>query len=150
MLAFAALAPCAFAQGATPAKLSLNTGKEIYEAACIACHGSGGKGMDTGGMKMDCMKTMENMKDMKRDCMGNGAANAASMSSGEVKDVNKANNSITLKHGPIDNMHMGPMTMAFAVKDPAVLSRVKVGDKVKFKVENINDIATITSLVVQK
>jgi hypothetical protein len=29
MLAFAALAPCAFAQGATPATLSLNTGKEI-------------------------------------------------------------------------------------------------------------------------
>jgi mono/diheme cytochrome c family protein len=45
MLAFAALAPCAFAQGATPAKLSLNTGKEIYEAACIACHGPNGKGM---------------------------------------------------------------------------------------------------------
>jgi Cu/Ag efflux protein CusF len=115
-----------------------------------ADQGSGGKGMDTGGMKMDCMKNMENMKDMKMDCMGNGSANAASMSSGEVKDVNKANKSITLKHGPIDNMHMGPMTMAFAVKDPAVLSRVKVGDKVKFKVENVNDIATITSLVVQK
>ena len=45
MLAFAVLAPCAFAQGATPAKLSLNTGKEIYEAACIACHGPNGKGM---------------------------------------------------------------------------------------------------------
>jgi len=45
MLAFAALAPCAFAQGAAPAKLSLNTGKEIYEAACIACHGPNGKGM---------------------------------------------------------------------------------------------------------
>jgi mono/diheme cytochrome c family protein len=45
MLAFAALAPCAFAQSATPATLSLNTGKEIFEAACIACHGPGGKGM---------------------------------------------------------------------------------------------------------
>ena len=45
ILAFAALAPCAFAQGATPTKLSLNTGKEIYEAACIACHGPNGKGM---------------------------------------------------------------------------------------------------------
>jgi len=45
MLAFAALAPCAFAQGTTTAKLSLSTGKEIYEAACIACHGPNGKGM---------------------------------------------------------------------------------------------------------
>jgi cytochrome c553 len=45
MLAFAALTPCAFPQVASPAKLSLNTGKEIYEAACIACHGHQGKGM---------------------------------------------------------------------------------------------------------
>jgi mono/diheme cytochrome c family protein len=45
VLTFAALAPCAFAQGATPVELSLNTGKEIFEAACIACHGPNGKGM---------------------------------------------------------------------------------------------------------
>jgi mono/diheme cytochrome c family protein len=45
MLVFAALAPCAFSQNAIPARLSLNTGKEIFEAACIACHGPGGKGM---------------------------------------------------------------------------------------------------------
>src|SRR5438876_3450882 len=45
MLVFAALAPCTFAQGAPSAKLSLNTGKEIFEAACIACHGPNGKGM---------------------------------------------------------------------------------------------------------
>src|SRR5712664_1775916 len=45
MLALAAWAQCVFAQGATPARLSLNTGKEIYEAACIACHGPDGKGM---------------------------------------------------------------------------------------------------------
>jgi mono/diheme cytochrome c family protein len=45
MLVFAALAPCTFAQRATPAKLSLDTGKEIYEAACIACHGPNGQGM---------------------------------------------------------------------------------------------------------
>jgi Cu(I)/Ag(I) efflux system protein CusF len=111
---------------------------------------NGGKGMDMGGMKMDCMKNMENMKGMQMDCMGTNAAKATSMSDGEVKHVDKANKSITLKHGPIDNMHMGPMTMAFAVKDPALLSKVKTGDKVKFKVENVNGIATVTALTVQK
>src|SRR6266404_319544 len=45
MLAFAALGQCARRQSTTPAKLSLETGKEIYEAACIACHGTNGKGM---------------------------------------------------------------------------------------------------------
>ena len=44
-LAIAAWAPWAFAQEPNPARLSLNTGKEIFEAACVACHGSGGKGM---------------------------------------------------------------------------------------------------------
>src|SRR6266478_5503635 len=57
MLAFAALAPCAFAQGAAPAKLSLNTGKEIYEAACIACHGPNGKGMPDTTVGFDKPKT---------------------------------------------------------------------------------------------
>lgn len=33
------------AQDAPPAKLKLNTGKEIYRAACVACHGPDGKGM---------------------------------------------------------------------------------------------------------
>lgn len=42
------------------------------------------------------------------------------------------------------------MTMAFAVKDVSRLSKVKVGDKVKFRVENVNDVATITSLSVPK
>jgi len=126
-----------------------------FGCAAFAMHvyagqGMGGKGMDMGGMKMDCMKNMEGMKGMQRNCMGSGAAQAASMSDGEVKDVDKANKSILLKHGPIENMHMGPMTMAFAVKDPAQLSKVKVGDKVKFTVENVNDIATVTALTVQK
>ncbi len=40
--------------------------------------------------------------------------------------------------------------MAFAVKAPALPFRVKVGDKVKLTAENVNDIATITSLTVQK
>jgi Cu/Ag efflux protein CusF len=42
------------------------------------------------------------------------------------------------------------MTMAFAVKDPSMLSNVKVGDKVKFRVDNVKDVATVTALTVQK
>src|SRR5260370_34817942 len=60
MLAFAALAPSAFAQDTTPARLSLNTGKEIFEAACIACHGSGGKGMPDTTVGFEKPKTFPN------------------------------------------------------------------------------------------
>src|ERR1700676_5788979 len=60
MLAFAALARCAFAQDAIPAQLSLNTGKEIFEAACIACHGSGGTGMPDTTVGFDKPKSFPN------------------------------------------------------------------------------------------
>ncbi|RJG05412.1 copper transporter [Noviherbaspirillum cavernae] len=98
----------------------------------------GGKdmGMDMGGMNMDSMKSH--------------SAGRASMTEGVVRGVDKANKSILLKHGPIENMHMGAMTMAFVVKDVAMLSKVKDGDKVKFSVENIDGVATITALNVEQ
>jgi Cu(I)/Ag(I) efflux system protein CusF len=120
-----------------------------------ADQGKGGMG-NTGGMKMDCMKNMDNMKDMKMDCMGSDAgkdpSKATSLSDGEVKAVDKANKNITLKHGPIKSktVEMGPMTMSFPVTDPSLLSNLKVGDRVKFTAENVNDVATVTSLIVQK
>jgi Cu(I)/Ag(I) efflux system protein CusF len=114
--------------------------------------GKGGMGT-MNGMKMDCMK---NMKDMKMDCMGNNegkdSSKSTSMSDGEVKAVDKKYKNITLKHGPIKSktVEMGPMTMSFPVKDPSLLSNIKVGDKVKFTAENVDNTATVTSLIVQK
>lgn len=128
-------------------------GLTVVALVAYADQGSGGKGMDMDNMQMNCMK---NMKDMKVDCMensvGKASSKAPSMSDGEVKAVDKANKSITLKHGPIKSttVEMGPMTMSFPVQDAALLSSVKVGDKVRFSVENIKDAATVTSLKVQK
>lgn len=118
------------------------------------------KGM--GEMKMDCtknmgnMKGMEGMQGMKMDCMGKASTKDASkvtpMSTGEVKAIDKANNSITLKHGPIKSktVEMGAMTMTFPVQKPSLLAKVRVGSRVKFSVDNVNDVATVTALVVQK
>ena len=61
--------------------------------------------------------------------------NAASMSDGEVRKIDKDAKKITLKHGEIKNLDMPAMTMVFQVKDVALLDKVKVGDKVKFKAE---------------
>lgn len=117
----------------------------------------GGKGMDMGNMKMDCSINMGDMKGMKEmdrmkgmDCMDQGSAKAASLTDGEVKNVDAKAGQVTLKHGRIKNMKMPPMTMAFPVQDPSVLSSLKEGSKVKFALENVNGVPTITSLVPQK
>ncbi|VXB78925.1 putative Cation efflux system protein CusF [Pseudomonas sp. 8BK] len=55
-----------------------------------------------------------------------------SMSQGEVRKIDAANLKITLRHGPLANIGMPPMTMVFQVQDAAQLEGLKVGDKVSF------------------
>ena len=50
----------------------------------------------------------------------------------EVRRVDKAAATLTLKHGEIRNLDMPPMTMVFGVRDKALLEQVKAGDKVRF------------------
>lgn len=69
-----------------------------------------------------------------------------SMSHGEVKKVDNAAGKLTIKHGPLENLGMEGMTMAFKVKDPAMLSQVKVGDKIDFVAEEVNGSLTVTKL----
>jgi Cu/Ag efflux protein CusF len=87
---------------------------------------------------------MGNM-DMSSSATQSGAANS-SMSHGEVKKVDMSTGKITIKHGPLENLGMEGMTMAFKVKDPAMLSQVKVGDKIDFVAEDINGALTVTKL----
>lgn len=56
------------------------------------------------------------------------------MTEGEVKKINTATGKITIKHGPIENLDMPPMTMVFGVEDKAMLENLAKGDKVKFLV----------------
>ncbi len=65
---------------------------------------------------------------------------------GEVVKVDKAAAKITLKHAPIKNLDMDAMTMVFRVADPAMLDKVKAGDKVKFEADRVNGAITITSM----
>jgi Cu(I)/Ag(I) efflux system protein CusF len=62
-----------------------------------------------------------------------GAAPASDLADGEVRRIDRDARKITLRHGEIRNLSMPPMTMVFQVKDPALLDRVKVGDKVRFR-----------------
>ena len=62
-------------------------------------------------------------------------APARDMAEAEVRKVDKDASKITLKHGPIKNLDMPPMTMVFQVKDAALLDKVAAGDKVRFTAE---------------
>ena len=65
---------------------------------------------------------------------------------GEVRKIDRAGKKLTLKHGEISGMDMPPMTMVFAVKDAALLDRLKVGAPVRFKVQQSGATLLITEL----
>ena len=68
------------------------------------------------------------------------------MVDGEVRKVDKDTRKITLRHGEIKKLDMPAMTMVFQVKDPAMLDKFKVGDKVKFKAEGTGGALTVTEI----
>ena len=70
----------------------------------------------------------------------------AAMSDGEVRKVDKDAKKITLRHGPIKNLDMPPMTMVFQVKDPAMLDKVNTGDKVRFSAEKTGGAYIVTGI----
>ena len=75
---------------------------------------------------------------------------AGTMSIGEVRKIDKNLGKMTIKHGPLVNLGMDPMTMVFRVRDPAMLDQVSVGDKVKFVVEQPNGQLTVTRIEKEK
>jgi Cu/Ag efflux protein CusF len=63
-----------------------------------------------------------------------------------VRTVDKSAKKITLRHGEIPNLDMGPMTMVFQVQDPALLDKVKAGDKVRFTADQIKGAYTVLTI----
>lgn len=73
-------------------------------------------------------------------------AASADMTEGEIRKVDMDNKKITIKHGEIKNLDMPGMTMVFLVKDPALLEKAKVGEKIRFKVEKAGGAMVVTDI----
>ncbi|MDO9312966.1 MAG: copper-binding protein [Burkholderiaceae bacterium] len=73
-------------------------------------------------------------------------ADAADLTDGEVRKIDREAGKVTLKHGDIRNLDMPGMTMVFAVKDKSMLDSLKAGDKVKFKAIDDRGKLTITEI----
>lgn len=74
------------------------------------------------------------------------ASVSTALAEGEVRRVDRAQGRLTLRHGPIENLNMPPMTMVFRVQDPAWLEGLKAGDNIRFQAERINGTYTVTRL----
>ena len=74
------------------------------------------------------------------------AKSSAALTEGEVRKVDKEAKKLTIRHGPITNLDMPPMTMVFQVQDPAVLDSVKAGDKIRFQAEKSDGAYTVTQV----
>ncbi|GAB3478508.1 copper-binding protein [Polaromonas eurypsychrophila] len=87
------------------------------------------------------------MGDTKKD---SAMAAPADMADGEIRKVDMDNKKITIKHGEIKNLDMPGMTMVFQAKDPALLGKVKAGDKVRFKAEKDGTAFVVTDILPAK
>ncbi len=68
---------------------------------------------------------------------------ALSKTAGLVKKVDKAAGKVTIRHGPIVNLEMPKMTMIFRVRDPAMLDRLKEGDRILFVADRVDGKITV-------
>lgn len=74
------------------------------------------------------------------------AAQARVMADGVVRRIDLANAKVTLRHGPIPNIDMPPMTMVYRVQPPSLLDGVKVGDTVTFHAEENGGAYVVTAI----
>jgi Cu/Ag efflux protein CusF len=78
-----------------------------------------------------------------RAAAGSILAQASAMADGEVRRIDAEAGKVTLRHGPIPSLDMGPMNMVFRVKDRAMLEKMKVGQKIRFEAAKIEGQLTV-------
>lgn len=74
------------------------------------------------------------------------AAGHAALTEGEITRRDARTGKLTIRHAEIVNLGMAPMTMVFAVQDPAQAAALQPGDKVRFRVERVNGALVITHI----
>jgi Cu(I)/Ag(I) efflux system periplasmic protein CusF len=83
------------------------------------------------------------MKGMKSEKKASGEVHKGT---GVVTKVDRPAGKVTLKHDPIQSLNWPTMTMAFAVKDKAMLDRLAKDKKVEFEFVQQGQQFVITSI----
>lgn len=75
--------------------------------------------------------------------MANHAADKMPMVEATVKKVDKSAGKVTLAHGPLVNLNMPAMTMAFKVREAGWIEQMKAGQKIRFVADNVDGAMTV-------
>lgn len=78
------------------------------------------------------------------------APEAVAPTDGVIKRLDRASGTVTITHGELPNLNMGPMTMSFKAKTPAMLKKWKEGDKIRFRAAEIKGELVVTSIEAAK
>jgi Cu(I)/Ag(I) efflux system protein CusF len=74
-------------------------------------------------------------------------AQSSGLVRGQVIDVDQSAGEITIRHGPMKKLGMDRgMTMVFRAQEPAMLKKVKAGDRVKFEALDENGDYSVTRI----
>lgn len=71
---------------------------------------------------------------------------AGPLTTGLVKKLDAKQMKVTIKHGKLVNLDMDAMTMVFAVKDEAMMKKLKEGANIKFKADRVNGRLTVVEV----
>lgn len=71
---------------------------------------------------------------------------AGPLAAGVVKKLDAKQMKVTIKHGELKNLEMPAMTMVFAIKDDAMMKRLKEGSNINFKADRVNGQLTVVEL----
>jgi len=105
------------------------------------------KGMEGMDMKdMDAKKCQDMMKGMDAKGATKAAKSRIHEADAVVKAVDAVQGKVTLAHGRVKSLGWPAMTMAFAVKDKALLDKLAVGKKVHVGFQKEGDSYVVSSV----
>lgn len=78
------------------------------------------------------------------------APEAVAPTDGVIRRLDRASGTVTITHGELPNLNMGPMTMSFKAKTPTMLKKWKEGDKIRFRAAEVKGELTVTSIEAAK
>jgi Cu(I)/Ag(I) efflux system periplasmic protein CusF len=69
------------------------------------------------------------------------------LSHGIIKKIDAEQRTLTIKHGPLANLGMPPMTMVFKAATELIIDHVQPGDGIEFLAESIDGKFVVTKLI---